>query len=95
VLLDVRQPNEWATGVVPGAETIFVADLAEHLDDIPDGGPVTVFCRTGHRASMAASILEAAGAKVELVARGGASDWPEELEPVAAGAGTSGSADPA
>ena len=96
VLLDVRQPNEWATGVVPGSETIFVADLPKRLDALPAGaGPVTVFCRTGHRASMAASILEAAGAEVRLVAEGGAKDWPEALEPVSAGAGGASPADPA
>jgi glyoxylase-like metal-dependent hydrolase (beta-lactamase superfamily II)/rhodanese-related sulfurtransferase len=79
VLLDVRQPNEWATGVVPGAETIFVADLPEHLGELPQADPVTVFCRTGHRASIAASILENAGREVRLVTTGGASTWPEPL----------------
>ena len=82
VLLDVRQPNEWADGVVPDSAQIFVADLPGRLGDLPAGEPVTVFCRTGHRASMAASILEAAGREVRLVAEGGASAWPEPLEPV-------------
>jgi hydroxyacylglutathione hydrolase len=95
VLLDVRQPNEWATGVVPGSETIFVADLPKRLDELPEGGPVTVFCRTGHRASMAASILEAAGAEVQLVAEGGAADWPDALEPVPAGDLGAGTSEPA
>jgi hydroxyacylglutathione hydrolase len=81
ILLDVRQPNEWAEGVVPGSETIFVADLPERLEALPEGEPVTVYCRSGHRASMAASILEAAGADVRLVARGGAQSWPEPLQP--------------
>lgn len=81
VLLDVRQPNEWATGVVPGAETIFVADLPGHLSEVGKAEPVTVFCRTGHRASIAASILENAGREVRLVSTGGASAWPEPLEP--------------
>jgi len=93
VLLDVRQPNEWATGVVPGSETIFVADLPARVDALPGaGGPVTVFCRTGHRASMAASILEAAGADVRLVAEGGATDWPDALQPAPAGTGATGPA---
>jgi len=35
VLLDVRQPNEWATGVVPGSETIFVADLPSRVNELP------------------------------------------------------------
>ena len=79
VLLDVRQPSEWATGVVPGSETIFVADLPGELETLPKDAPVTVFCRTGHRSSMAASILENAGHDVRLVAEGGASSWPEPL----------------
>jgi hydroxyacylglutathione hydrolase len=83
VLLDVRQPIEWSTeGVVPESELIFVADIPERLAELPAGEPVTVFCRTGHRASMAASMLEAAGREVRLVSTGGAALWPEPLEPM-------------
>lgn len=83
VLLDVRQPIEWHDdGVVPGSRQIFVADLADRVGELPAGEPVTVFCRTGHRASMAASILENAGLDVRLVSEGGAAAWPEPLEPV-------------
>lgn len=85
VLLDVRQPIEWSTeGVVSGSELIFVADLPQRLAELPAGEPVTVFCRTGHRASMAASMLEAAGREVRLVSKGGAALWPEPLEPLPA-----------
>lgn len=84
LLLDVRQPVEWADGVVAGAKNIFIADLPGRLDEIPAGDAVTVFCRSGHRAAMAASILEDAGHEVRLVARGGASKWPEPLVPLAA-----------
>jgi glyoxylase-like metal-dependent hydrolase (beta-lactamase superfamily II)/rhodanese-related sulfurtransferase len=82
-LLDVRQPNEWATGVVPGSRTIFLADLPGRLAELPPGEPITVFCRTGHRASIAASILAGAGREVRLVSKGGASAWPEPLVPLA------------
>jgi glyoxylase-like metal-dependent hydrolase (beta-lactamase superfamily II)/rhodanese-related sulfurtransferase len=86
ILLDVRQPIEWRDeGVVPASEHIFVADLADHLADLPAGEPVAVFCRTGHRAAMAASILERAGVEVRLVPKGGAGDWPGALEPLPAG----------
>ena len=84
VLLDVRQPVEWADGVVAGATNIFIADLPGRIDEIPAGAPVTVFCRSGHRAAMAAGILEGAGHEVTLVARGGASKWPEHLVPLGA-----------
>jgi glyoxylase-like metal-dependent hydrolase (beta-lactamase superfamily II)/rhodanese-related sulfurtransferase len=83
LLLDVRQPIEWQDeGVVRGSRQIFVADLAERMGELPAGEPVTVFCRTGHRASMAASMLEAAGHEVRLVSKGGAGDWPEPLQPL-------------
>jgi glyoxylase-like metal-dependent hydrolase (beta-lactamase superfamily II)/rhodanese-related sulfurtransferase len=81
VLLDVRQPIEWATdGVVPGAERIFVADLPARLDELPQGSAVTVFCRSGSRASIAASILDRAGVDVRLVTTGGAGRWPGPLD---------------
>ena len=86
LLLDVRQPIEWRDeGVVPGSRQIFVADLANRIGELPLGEPVTVFCRTGHRASMAASILENAGREVRLVSEGGAGSWPGPLEPVTSG----------
>ena len=83
ILLDVRQPIEWQDeGVVPGSRQIFVADLSDRVGELPSGEPITVFCRSGHRASMAASILENAGREVRLVSQGGAAAWPEPLEPV-------------
>jgi glyoxylase-like metal-dependent hydrolase (beta-lactamase superfamily II)/rhodanese-related sulfurtransferase len=87
VLLDVRQPIEWQTdGVVPGAERIFVADLpariAELAAELPAGTPVTVFCKSGSRAAIAASLLDRAGVDVRLVPDGGAGRWPEPLEPL-------------
>ncbi len=81
VLLDVRQPNEWAEGVVEGSSQIFVADLPARVAEVPAGEPVAVYCRTGHRASMAASILANAGREVRLVSKGGATSWPEPLVP--------------
>ena len=75
--LDVREPHEWRyEGVVPGAIQIPLGDLVDRLASIPRDAPVTVMCRSGHRASMAASLLDAAGIDVRLIARGGAPDWP-------------------
>jgi hydroxyacylglutathione hydrolase len=91
VLLDVRQPIEWQTdGVVPGAERIFVADLPARLSELPVGRAVTVFCRGGTRAAIAASLLDRAGMDVRVVTEGGAMTWPEPLSRISgaeAGAG--------
>lgn len=75
--LDVRDPHEWREdGVVPGAMRIPLGDLADQLASIPRDAPITVMCKSGARASIAASLLDAAGVDVRLVARGGAPDWP-------------------
>ena len=88
ILLDVRQPIEWQQdGVVPGAERIFVADLPARIAalaaGLPTGTPVTVFCKSGSRAAIAASVLDRAGMDVRLVAHGGAARWPEPLGTIA------------
>jgi glyoxylase-like metal-dependent hydrolase (beta-lactamase superfamily II)/rhodanese-related sulfurtransferase len=79
-VLDVRQPNEWRNGVIPGSHQIFVADLPARLAELPRDRPVTVLCASGHRSSIAASVLDRAGFDVRLVAQGGAGNWPVPLE---------------
>jgi hydroxyacylglutathione hydrolase len=74
-LLDVRDPNEQRDeGRVPGAMEIPVGELPSHLAEMPRGTEVTVLCKSGARASIAASLLDAAGLDVRLVAAGGSRD---------------------
>ena len=74
-LLDVRYPNEWRDdGSVPGAIELSIGDLSSRIDTLPRDGPITVMCKSGSRASIAASMLDAAGFDVRLVAVGGARD---------------------
>jgi glyoxylase-like metal-dependent hydrolase (beta-lactamase superfamily II)/rhodanese-related sulfurtransferase len=80
--LDVRDPHEWREdGVVPGAIRVPLGELADKLASIPRDGPVTVFCRSGRRATIAASLLDAAGIEVRLIGQGGAPDWPAARPP--------------
>jgi hydroxyacylglutathione hydrolase len=71
-LLDVRDPGEWREAHVPGAIEIPHWELLQRLADVPRDGEVTVLCKSGSRASIAASLLDAAGYDVRLVAVGGA-----------------------
>lgn len=74
-LLDVRYPHEWRSdGAVPGAIELSIGDLADRLDTLPRDAPITVMCKSGSRASIAASMLDAAGFDVRLVVAGGAPD---------------------
>lgn len=73
VLLDVRDAIEQRNdGHVPGAVEIPLGELASRLVEVPSAGPVDVLCKSGARASIAASVLDAAGYDVRLVAVGGA-----------------------
>jgi hydroxyacylglutathione hydrolase len=80
-VLDVRQPVEWRDdGAIPGAQRIFVADLLARLAEVPSDGRVTVVCKSGSRAAIAASLLDAAGRDVRLVGLGGAPAWAGAFE---------------
>ena len=79
-ILDVRQPGEWAEGVVPGSRQVFVADIPGAVASLRAAGePWTVMCKAGARAGIAASLLDAAGVPVRLVAAGGVPSLPAEL----------------
>ena len=76
LILDVRQPVEWRDhGIVPASTTIFVVDLPKRLEPLHGSSQITVLCKSGQRAAIAASILDGAGIPVRLVAEGGAPDW--------------------
>lgn len=66
VVLDVRRNQEWASGHLDGAVHIPLHDLLDRLNDVPRG-EVWVHCRSGYRASIAASILAAAGRHVVVI----------------------------
>jgi hydroxyacylglutathione hydrolase len=63
-VLDTRSPDEWDAGHVSGATHAYVAQLRDGLDgaaDLDRGRPVTVYCDSGYRASIAASLLQSRG----------------------------------
>ena len=84
-VLDVRQPVEWEAGYVPGSLRIHLGDLPGRLAEIPADREVWTTCASGHRASMAASLLDRVGIPVRLVAAGGVPEWLARCYPRAAG----------
>ena len=66
VVLDVRRNGEWAQSRVPGAVHIPLHELPARIGELP-GGQVWVHCHSGYRASVAASLLDAAAVPVVLV----------------------------
>ncbi len=70
-VVDVRQPLEWQWGTLPGSRTLFVADWPARMAEVPTDEPVWLLCSNGHRAAIAASLLDAAGGEPVLVGHSG------------------------
>lgn len=60
-IVDVRSNREWKGGRVPGARHFFLGDLRKHVSELDKSKPTAVYCATGYRASIGASILKAEG----------------------------------
>lgn len=61
LLIDVREPNEFAEGAIPGAINLPLRTVAASLDQIPTDQPVVVYCASGFRAALATSALHLMG----------------------------------
>lgn len=77
VVLDVRNPDEYEAGHVPGAKLIPLPQLGVRQDEIPEGDPVYVICATGMRSLTAAKAMVQAGYRAVSVA-GGTKGWIEQ-----------------
>lgn len=60
-LIDVRTPDEYATGTIDGAINIPLDDMRSSLDRIPTDKPVVLFCAVGLRGYLASNILRQRG----------------------------------
>lgn len=61
-LVDVRTPEEFATGHIPRAINIPVQDLERRIGELAEKDrPIVVYCRSGARSSSAAKMLTSAG----------------------------------
>lgn len=60
-VVDVRAPEEYEAGRIPGAVNIPIDDLRSRLDDFPRDRKIAVYCQVGQRGYMATRILLQAG----------------------------------
>ena len=81
IILDVRRPDEYAKGHIPGAinlpnESIGTAEIPE----LPDKAQlILVYCRSGRRSKEASEKLVKLG-YTNIVEFGGILDWKGEIE---------------
>jgi phage shock protein E len=61
-VVDVRTPDEFAYGHVPGALNIPFDEIGKRTAEIgPASTPVVLYCRSGHRSGIAMETLSKAG----------------------------------
>ena len=82
IVLDVRQPYEYAAGHVPGATLLPLPELPSRLAEVPADVPVYVYCHSGNRSKQASEILAKAGKKDIRDVRGGILAWEAAGYPV-------------
>jgi rhodanese-related sulfurtransferase len=81
-VLDVRTPEEFVTGHVPGAVNIPYDQVAARLAEVPKDKEVVLYCRSGRRAGMAAEVLAANGYTRLKHLEGDMPAWIEKGRPV-------------
>jgi hydroxyacylglutathione hydrolase len=75
-ILDVRSEEEVAREKgIPGAHHRHLTELPQHLDEVPTDRPVCLFCGTGLRAMIGASLLRRAGWENVTDVLGGIAGW--------------------
>jgi rhodanese-related sulfurtransferase len=81
-VLDVRTPQEFAAGHVPGAVNVPHDQLAARLGQVPKDKDVVLYCRSGRRSALAADVLAANGYTRVSHLEGDMQAWVERGRPV-------------
>ncbi|MCR5788559.1 MAG: rhodanese-like domain-containing protein [Lachnospiraceae bacterium] len=81
IILDVRRPDEFAEGHIPGAINIANEDIgSERPSALPDlDQAIYIYCRSGRRSKEASAKLAALG-YTKIYEFGGILDWTGEIE---------------
>lgn len=79
-LLDVRRPEEWATGIIPGAARVnwFDEDFMEQVRKFDKDIPLLIYCASGGRSGKAMEKMSAAGYSEIYNLEGGIGSWESE-----------------
>ena len=76
VVIDCREPNEAALGVIPGAVLIPRGVLEQNIERVaPRDRKVIVYCAAGNRSAMAADTLQLMGYTDVAAMAGGIRGW--------------------
>jgi hydroxyacylglutathione hydrolase len=81
--IDVREPEEFAHGHVPGAINIPQCDLATRIEELPRDRAIFTICQGGFRSLRAAQFLSQIGYDQVINVVGGTGAWQDAGKPIA------------
>jgi len=81
MLVDVREPREFAAGHLPGAINMPMSELDRRLAELPAGSTAVFMCRSGGRSLRACGQALRGGTVTPLQLEGGLLAWATEVDP--------------
>ena len=87
VIVDVRNPDEYAAGHLPGARLLPVGEIAKRLSELPADKktPLLLYCLAGKRSTQAVGVLKEEGYLRIYNLLGGITAWKQAGYPVVQG----------
>jgi rhodanese-related sulfurtransferase len=93
LLLDVREPNEFADVRAPGAALIPTSQFMDRVAEVPNDRPILVICAAGGRSAAVTGYLTRAGRTDVVNVAGGMTAWERAGLPVLRGTPAPGEGD--
>jgi sulfur-carrier protein adenylyltransferase/sulfurtransferase len=81
VLVDVREPQEFAIGRIPGSTLIPLATVPERLHELSTADEIIVHCKSGVRSGKAVELMKQAGYRKVKNLVGGILRWSDDVDP--------------
>jgi rhodanese-related sulfurtransferase len=82
VILDVREPDEWQAGHVPGAKHIPLGSLTARAGELDPSAEIIAVCHSGVRSNAAVLALRRAGFGNSWNLAGGMLAWERQKMPI-------------
>lgn len=74
-VIDIRKPEDYAAGHVPGAQNVPMATMGEAIPNLPTDKPLLVYCYSGQTAGQTIAVLRMAGFEAYSITGGFNNGW--------------------
>ncbi|MCX6910866.1 MAG: molybdopterin-synthase adenylyltransferase MoeB [Verrucomicrobia bacterium] len=81
MLVDVRDPDEWAICRIPGATLLPLSELPQRFSELPKDTRVVLHCKGGKRSMKALQLLRQQGYADLKSVKGGIDAWSTDVDP--------------